>query len=390
MKRKKIILIVCSCICLILSGVVMAIVFSYDPPKHQHVLGEDKTYHILNNSVYYTRECADGCKVRFDTKMSFADTLATVAENDKIVLEGDIKLTKEMYIKTFAGTGDNVQELEMNINLDLNNYTISTNVDSSNKEYDSVFMINANRGKVNFNIKNGKIFTEDLSYIFRLKNNQYYNDNIILNIENVECETKGVKTTPIFGSEFYNVEINANNSKFISTTTGTQNSEYGVGAFINSNSEFNFTNCYFEGGDAVYVKSGNVNLTNCKLVNSGLVNSECQNTDTFSAVGACLTANCYATSSGVSQFAVTIINCRMESKSSYKMIYVIETAAESGLALGVNSNSIIDVQSCMFNNNPTAQTIPQYDLVKYPNNEAPSNNGTQVWICGDVDPLTME
>ena len=180
------------------------------------------------------------------------------------------------------------------------------------------------------------------------------------------------------------MEFNATDCRFISQTITTNSGDYGVGVFINSTSEFNFDNCYFEGGDAVYVKSGTVNLNGCKLVNSGLASNVAQNVKGFSAVGACLTADSCATSKGISKFTITIVDCEMESTASFKMIYVIETAEDSGVALGVNNSSLIDVQSCVFNQNPTANTIPQYSIVKYPNNESPKNNGSQIWACGST------
>lgn len=388
MKKKRIILSICACVCIVLSGIVVAIAFSHTTPKHEHVLSESKTYHICDDHIYYTRMCQDGCEVTFETKATLNDVISTVSEDDNIVLDEDVKLTEELVIKSFAGQGNSVQDLELNINLDLNNCTLSSDV--ADKQNNAMFMFNANRGEIAFNIKNGKITSKDLSYIFKFKNNKFVGDNIKINIEDVECTTVGVQSTPLFAHDCYNMEVNASNCKFISQNTNTYSGDYGVGAFINSDSKFNFDNCYFEGGDAVYVKSGTVNLTGCKLVNVGLVEHPSQSVDTFSAVGSCLAVDSHATSSGFSKFAITIVGCSMESKSSFKMIYVIETASESGLTLGIDENSIVDVQSCTFNNNPTAQTIPQYDIVKYPNNQAPSNNGTQVWVCGDITATMSE
>ena len=371
--------------CVLLAAIVMAIAFSYSAPKHQHVLGENKTYHICNDRIYYTRLCQDGCVVPFETKATLTDVFSIVTADESIVLDEDIVLTEEMTIKTYVGQGRDVTNLELNINLDLNNFTISSHVVS--KSNDSLFMFNANRGKVNFNIKNGKLYTEDLSYIFRFKNNKYSGKNIKINIEDVECTAKGINSTPIFAHDCANIELNAKGCKFVSQNSGTQRGDYGVGVFINSDSQFKFEDCYFEGGDAVYVKSGTVDLTGCKLVNSGLVSVASQGVDTFSAVGACLTADNHTTASGTTQFAITIKDCYMESKTSYKTISVITTSNQSGLQLAVNENSVIDVQSCKFNNDPTAMSIPQYDLVKYPNNQPPVHYGTQVWICGEFEEI---
>ena len=378
MKKKRVILSVCACVCLVLSLSVVAITFLHTAPKHKHVLGEEKTYHICNDSIYYTRQCKDGCDVPFETKATLTDVFLSVTERDNIILDENVTLKEEVMIKTFSEQGD---ELELNVNLDLNNFTLSSNI--QNKQSNSMFMFNSNIGKLNFNVKNGKICSADLSYIFNFKNNKYSGSNIKFNIDNVECVTSGVKTTPLFMKDVYNIQFNATNCKFISNSTSNQRGDYGVGAYINSESEFNFNNCYFEGGDGVYVKRGNVNLNGCALINSGLVSNYAQNVDDFSAVGACLTADSHTTKKGVSEFAITIKNCSMQSKSSFKMICVIETEAETGLGLNVSNNSLIDVQSCVFNNNPTAITIPQYDIIKYPNGQAPQNNGSQTWVCGD-------
>lgn len=382
MKKSRIALIVSSCLCVVLASIVMMIAFSYTEPIHKHVFSAYKTYHISNSGTYYTMTCKDGCEVKFETKATLSDLCSMASSYDNIILDENITLTEEIYVQSFMGSGNGADDLDLTINLDLNNYRLSTNIDTFT--YDSMFMFNANRGKIKLNIKNGKLVSQDLAHIFRLKNTKRSGQNIELNIDNVECLVSGVKTTPLFAHDCYNVKVNATNSRFISQTTTTNKGDYGVGAFINSDSEFNFNNCYFEGGDAVYVKSGTVDLTGCRLVNVGLVSHASQNIETFSAVGACLTADNYTTTSGTSKFEITIKKCVMESMSSFKMIYVIETSSESGMELGVNANSVIDVQSCSFNNNPTALTIPKYDLVHYPNGEAPTNNGTQTWTCGDM------
>ena len=124
--------------------------------------------------------------------------------------------------------------------------------------------------------------------------------------------TSGSQTTPLYGKDCYGMVVNAKNTKFISQNPQLRDGAYGVGVFIDCESEFNFTDCYFEGGDAVHIKSGEVNLTRCKLSNVGLVSNPAQNTDLFSAVGACLVAVNHTTSNGVSLFNITIVNCEME------------------------------------------------------------------------------
>ena len=260
------------------------------------------------------------------------------------------------------------------------NHVITTNVDQ--KSNDSMFMISANMGSVEFNIKNGELKTQDLLYIFRFKNTRYVGQNIKINIDGVDCTTAGVQTTPLFvHNECFNVEINATDSKFISIPTSNDEGKYGVGAFINSNSIFNFDGCYFEGGDGVYVRAGDIEFKDCRFVNSGLMSHTVQSFDKFSAVGAALLADNRATTSGISKFEIDIVNCSMECQASYKTLYVIRTC-ENGADIGVNDDTVINIHSCKFTHDPTALSIPQYDLVKYPEGNAPTNQGSKLWVCG--------
>ena len=383
MKRTRLILRICSCVCLAIVAMVVAVAVSYSEPKHRHTLTDAKTYFVYDDHIEYTRGCTDGCTVKFDTGAKFNDLFLMTTEQDKIVLEDDIVLNSEIYLKSYITLEDT---LEFNINLDLNNHTISTDIADS--ENDSMFMFNANRGNVNLNVSNGKLLSETTSYIFRFKNTKRSGQNIKINLDNVECEVSGIEATPLFAHDCVNIEFNANNSKFISNTVSSNNGDYGVGAFINSDSEFNFDNCYFEGGDAVYVKDGVVNLKGCKLVNSGLAHHSAQGVETlFSAVGACLTVDSHSDGSSYTKFIVTIDGCEMESQSSVKMIYALQTANDAGVEVGLDPNSIVNVLSCKFNNDPNYEGVPSFedskDIIKYPNNEAPQNYGTETWICGN-------
>ena len=61
------------------------------------------------------------------------------------------------------------------------------------------------------------------------------------------------------------------------------------------------------------------------------------------------------------------------------MIYIAQTA-ENNLTVGFNDESSVNVQSCVFNNNPNA--IVSYDIVNYANNQAPINVANDVWQVG--------
>lgn len=394
MRRKRLVLSICASLCVVLIGIVVAVVFL--SPKHTHKLSESRTYHISNSSIYYTRACAKGCEIKYQEDITIVDLFASVRAQDKIVLDENVVLNEELVLKGFSGE----QELDLNINLDLNNFRLSSNV--SNKNYNSLFMLNANRGSIKLNISNGHLYSNDLLYIFRFSNNGEMGGDIELNLNKVNCEVLGNRATPLYAQGTVSttrdgtismtnalMKINATNSKFISTCAnhnyGADCDYCGVGAFINSASDFNFTNCEFFGGDGVFVKQGNLNLTNCKLANSALVpptTLTAQRSSDFDAVGASLLVDNYTTSEGTTKFNIVIKNCIMNSDSG-KGIYVVETADE-GLELAVNSESFIDVQSC-----GVAKVNPIEDLSVHPVVDYADYKGydstNQVFVFGDMN-----
>jgi hypothetical protein len=384
LNKYKLILIICSCVCAILVSAVVVVAFTYEKPVHCHILGDGRVYHICNDGVYYTQQCQDGCVVKEFSDATFKEIFVGGALVEKIILEDNIVITEEFAFNAFVNpVDDSVGEplnLDLDINLDLNGFEISTDIDVV--EYDAMFRFNANMGSVNLNIYNGSLTSYDTSYIFRFKNNSQSGQNINITLNNVNCETVGTKTTPLFLSECHNICLNASNSRFVSRTTGNDGGDYGVGAFIDASGDIEFNNCYFEGGDAVYVKSGNVNLNSCVLTNEGLADHSVQGSETgFSAIGACLTADSHTTSLGTSVFIINIVDCQMVSNHSSKMICIKETIAEEGLEKSVSDSSIITIESCIFDENPMAGNIVKYDNVVYPNG-IPQNDGGQIWVCG--------
>ena len=169
--------------------------------------------------------------------------------------------------------------------------------------------------------------------------------------------------------------VNATDSKFIAEKPATADRNTSAGVLINSESEFNFTNCYFEGGDAVYVKRGTVNLNGCELKNSELwqqVNEMPSDDDksryttyTFATMGACLSAESYKSANNVfSRFDITVTDCKMTRGLSNIMIYISQTCAMGASSAGINPESSINILSCTFNSNPQ---LMEYDIVKYAN-----------------------
>ena len=377
MKKKKLILIIIAVCCALLAGAVT--IFALTQSKCNHKYGAGKTYHITNNEVYYTLACTkDGHIKRFETKASFTDVLSIVTDDDLIVLDEDITLTNSIDVKSYlySETTNLPNAFDLEINLNLNSYTITTEIESATN--DTVFMFDATFGTIDFDITNGSIYTDDAKYIFNFKNNNTATNTIDISIDNVECTVMGGgEVTPLFVDDTCsNIDLEANNSKFIAKNAPDSDDNMCVGAFINSNSQFDFINCYFEGGDGLYIKRGIVNLTGCELVNKDLVDNTTNHgvSATFRPVGSCLTAESYNQEGvGYSQFNITITNCTFNSTGSIRNIYVGSTN-DPGLPNEINPNSSINIVSATFNVNPVNIA---YDIVTF---ASPVNRIGTVWV----------
>lgn len=378
MKKNKLILTICACVCSVLLVVVAVagIVLS----NHKHEFGDAKVYHIGNESIYYTKTCKDGHVQRFETSATISEVFAGVTKIDRIVLDENVTLNQALNIdSSIHGVPEGIS---LNINLDLNGKTLTTgnSVSSANN---SLFTLSAMYGNIEFNISNGKIYSENLAYIFRLVNSEF--GKLGLNIDGVECTTKGIQTTPLFvHNECSNVLVTAKNSKFVSQNSTNNNENCGVGVFINSESQFDFENCYFEGGDAAYVKQGTVKFDKCEFQNAGLDwASRLVTSETFAPIGTCLAVDSYTDANGADKFDITIVECTMKRGQSSQMIYIKQTNAE-GCSAGINNESQIDIKSCTFNDNPALNMVGTDDVILLPSGEWPESNGNQLWICGNM------
>lgn len=383
MKKSKLILIICACMCVVLSGIVLAIAF-WQPPAHKHKLLNAKTYHIYNDRVYYTRQCkdVDGYIETVNMNATFVDVLSSIQPEDKIILEENIVVNKEITLNSFRTDTPSPEGINLVVNLDLNDKTISTN-GVFTKTNNSLFMLNATYGQLEFNVKNGSISSQELLYIFKFTARE---GNIKLNIDDVEFSVEGIKATPLYVHDVSSVTVNANDSKFIARNTTSVASESSVGVFINSDGTFNFDNCYFQGGDAVHVRRGTVNLTDCVLNTKGLLMQTEQTIvsgDGFMAMGASLVADSRTDANGTSVFKITVTGCTMTTENSNRMIYVLKTATQGSTAQ-IEAESIVDVVSCIFTRDP-ANGGANYNIVEYPNDEMPVSNGNNQWVCGNIE-----
>ncbi len=359
MKKNKWILIVSAIVCCVLAITVIAI--ASNKPEHKHALGESITYHVGVDSVYYTRQCTDGYTERFETEIGFQDVLLIATENDNIVLEEDLELTQIVRVNSFIVVDGQPQGRDIYINLDLNGHTISSNINQSTntESIKSMFILNAPYGKIDFKAQNGKLISEDLSYIINFSNNSTSGENLHVDLNNVECKVTGENAAPLFvNNTNHNSKFKATDCQFIASKSTTSSTNTGVGAFINANSEFTFTNCEFEGGDGMYVKAGKVTLDGCKLISKQRVWQSGAETvsSKFSPLGSALTAESYHQNSGYSKFEITLTNCQLQSINSSKMIYTAQTA-DAGLEKGHNASSSINVSNCTFNKKPSTDVL---------------------------------
>ena len=385
MKKSKIILIAASIACIVLAGITVAIAFN-NKEEHIHTYVEGKTFHI-GDDIYYTQQCEEGHISNFDTNLTFAEIMNSVSATDKIVLDEDFEVGA-VELRSYI-SNDNVltEELNLIINLNLNGNTLYyKNATEGVKDTFSFFSLMSPYGKITLNIENGRIQSTNLSHIFEFHNNGQ-TDSINLNLNNVECITEGESCTPIYANDTSeNISVTANNCKFIGRAINSNARNTSVGLYVNSKSTFIFTNCYFEGGDAVYVKQGYVKLDTCELINNGLTigdqtpqNSESAENVDFVAAGACLTTDSYTTLENgvetVTQFNIDIINCVMEAKTSNVVISNAYTGSSSTGNIKENENSMINIYSCKF-----AGVKPATSSMIKLSTECVLNNG--YWVVG--------
>lgn len=364
--RKKWIWIACASVAVVMISVALGVLIYHI--SHKHKLGDAKVYHIYNDHITYTRQCVkDKHTQSFTTDKTFAEIIANLSGNDKIVVEEDISKAEVFRITpTLSQTESAGNDIEINIDL-------------NNKKIRSMFELNATYGNIKFNISNGIIDSTSANAI-KISGQT---DKVEVNISNVECYSTGYKNAALYVEYVNAVEVNASNSKFISKNDGSIYDMYGVGVFINNKGNFRFENCILEGGDGIHVRQGTVSLKGCDLINSGLIARDYQSVSSgFNAVGASLAAHCYTSAAGTTKFEITVENCAMVTNNSNRVIYVYKTA-QAGYGENENINSYIDIVSCKFDENPEAFGNP--DIIEYVNGGNPVNDGQGYWVYGNVN-----
>ena len=122
--RKKWILITGICISFVLITTVLSVlVFQL---RHKHQLGDAKVYHIYNDHISYTRQCIkDGYTQSFESEATFAEVIANLGSDDKIVVEEDIVSSQIFKIDSSSAQGSVIGK-DVVVDIDLNNKKICT------------------------------------------------------------------------------------------------------------------------------------------------------------------------------------------------------------------------------------------------------------------------
>lgn len=337
---------------LVIGFVVAGVVNGLNAPKHK--LEDAKIYHIGQDRCYYTQSCdhCEGALVEVD--MDFVQILHAATISDQIILDENIELSN--IVLDGYNTYNNKIVKQLNINLDLNQHSITSNLSDASTAK-SLIDLQAYNCSINLNIKNGQLRANNLLYVFDFKN--LISKNIVLNLDDVKCETVGEKSTPMFAHNTSSgMKINARNCEFVAEKSGLVETK-NVGAFINSDSEFNFNNCYFSGGDGVYVKQGSVDLVGCCLENKNLGSQGTRvvAAETFLPVGRCLVAESYTyvkdLNTLTTQFNLVIDRCEFIATTS-NMAILIDESGETG---AFNSGSSIEIKSARFNSSDVTESL---------------------------------
>lgn len=345
MKNKKWILIVSAVACFVLAGVIIAIGISGGQDTHIHGVTEAREYHIGGEKVYYTKACRCG-EYAEDTDIDLEpdEVFAALTAQDSVILDGDVALSNSIVLNGYTG-GANSMPKNITVNLNLNGYTLTSN--SLDDTDTALFSMNSASGQIELNIKNGKLNGGELKYIFNCVASEA-DGELELNLNNVQCEVAGVNSSTLFTNEnVKSSKIVANNCSFKATAQTESNAPASYGVLIDGNGEFTFNNCTFEGGDAVYVRRGEVTLTDCSLVSRSAPDARSIGDETI-PMGACLVLNSRTNTTGQSGYNVTLNNCNFDgapevgAQSAQKQAIIIGNSGEGSQ----NNDCRLQINAC--------------------------------------------
>ena len=356
MKSKKWILILSAVACFVLAGVAIAVGVNNE---HIHSVSEAREYHIGGDRVYYTQYCKCGdYDESKNIDLTEEEVFASLTAQDRLVLDGDVELNGVVNLAGFDQNSTLPKPLNTVVNVDLRGYSLTTNKDYEIGEENSLFYLNARYGTVNLNIQNGKLNGGALSYIFKFATNEDSAENIKLNLSNVKCSVDGEGSAPIYASQdLTNGNIIANNCKFLATNSSSYNC---FGVVIDSESKFVFNNCYFEGGDSVYIRRGDVVLNGCNLINKtsydreGSIYGNLRLANEISATGNCLTLDTNKDEQNVySKYNVKLVNCYFDANDGNGKVLFISgsTIDENEQTVNKSAESVIEMEVCVFREN---------------------------------------
>lgn len=352
MKNKKWILILSAVVCFVLAGIAIAVGVNN---VHTHSVAEVREYHIGGDRVYYTQYCKCG---EYDESTNIDltedEVFTSLTAQDKIVLDGNVCLNNAVKITGFNKNLSEPEPLNTVVNIDLRGYSLTTSQESGD-ENNSLFDLNARYGKISLNIQNGKLNAGTLKYVFKFATGQDSVEAVKLQLTNVECNVEGEGSASIYASQdLINGKIVANNCKFLATNSAGYNC---FGVVIDSESDFEFNNCYFEGGDSVYIRRGNVTLNSCDLINKisyereGNVDGNVSLSNKISATGNCLILDTNINEESVcSKYNVKLNNCYFDANSGNGNVLIIRgsTANAYDVRVDKNDESVIEMEGCIF------------------------------------------
>lgn len=355
MKGKKWVLIISAIACFVLAGVIIAIGVNNGEDTHIHGVTEAREYHIGGQEIYYTQACKCGDYTESkNINLSVGEVFASVTAQDSIILDDNVEISNNISLLGYeAGSAGQIPK-NTTINLDLNGHTFTSSADNLDVTGMALFSINSSFGTIKLNIKNGELLGGKLKYIFNCKGDG--SGALELTLSGVDCTVDDTNSTTLRADEsLKNSTITAQNCTFTAfDTINSAPSSWGV--LINSDSDFTFNNCQFEGTDAVYVRRGDVTLNGCKLISSTDAMHDSLSNE-FASMGTCLVLDCNTSSDGQSVYNVKLNDCCFDAKIvDGKQCVIKGNSCEDGLDAQENDECVLEINNCKFSMN--VSTIP--------------------------------